>query len=46
MFLWNVGCFKYASGSSYDGQWENNIYMGFGTYTVWFIFKILNAVCK
>lgn len=29
-----VGCFKYASGASYDGQWEENIYMGDGTYKV------------
>lgn len=29
-----VGCFKYASGALYDGQWEENIYMGDGTYKV------------
>ncbi|XP_024381142.1 uncharacterized protein [Physcomitrium patens] len=26
------GCFKYESGASYDGQWNNNVYTGLGTY--------------
>lgn len=33
----NLGCFNYASGSSYDGNWDHNIYVGVGTYIVWFM---------